>query len=200
MPENTDFDPDDRFAPQAIILRTAETLRRFADELDAGKVFEPIEWVIPMADIGTERMELHCDEIIARLGKKHLAVYALYFDDNVPLDRVYQFVDENKARNKALPVHERRAFARVNKRKGCLGSRCLYVGKSEKAAERLRQHLTEAHPATYAVHLQHWPQDIPGNLVVKVVGVSGVQSVMLPFIEDQMAREMPPILGKRGSV
>lgn len=200
MPENIELDVDDQSAPGSIVLRTAETLRRFADELEGGKAFEPVEWTIPMGDIGTERMELHCDEIAGRLGKKHLGVYALCFDDNVPLDRIYQFVDENKARNKALPVQERRAFARVNKRRGCLGSRCLYVGKSEKVAERIRQHLTEAHPATYAVHLQHWPQDIPGNLVVKIIGVSGVQSVMLPFIEDQIVREMPPILGKRGSV
>lgn len=161
---------------------------------------DPVEWVIPMADIGTALMERHCDGIATRLGKQHLAVYAICFDGEVPLDRVYAFVDGNKARNKALPVSERRAFARVNKRKRNLGSRCLYVGKSEKAAERLRQHLVEAHPATFAIHLKYWPNDIPGNLIVKVIAVSDAQSVLLPFIEDQMASEMPPILGRRGSV
>lgn len=183
-----------------LIARTAATLRGLADQLEQGTLVDPVEWVIPMSDIGTERMHEHCDAIAARLGKKHLAVYAICFDDEVPLDRVYAVVDGNKARNKMLPVNERRAFARVNKRKGCLGSRCLYVGKSEKAAERLRQHLIEAHPATFAVHLNQWPSDIPGNLIVKVIGVAGMQSVLLPFIEDQMASEMPPILGKRGSV
>ncbi len=183
-----------------LIARTATSLRDLAEQLEQGTLIDPVEWVIPMADIGTDRMDAHCDAIAARLGKKHLAVYAICFDDAVPLERVYEVVDGKKAENKTLPVDQRRAFARVNKRKGCLGSRCLYVGQSEKAAGRLRQHLVEAHPATFAIHLKYWPNDIPGNLIVKVIGVAGVQSMLLPFIEDQMAREMPPILGKRGSV
>lgn len=183
-----------------LISRTAASLREMADKLEEGTLIDPAEWVIPMSDVGSSRMQAHCDAISARLGKKHLAVYAICLDDGVPLERIYEIVDGNKARNNTLPVAERRAFARVNKRKGCLGSRCLYVGKSEEAAERLRQHLIEAHPSTFAVHLAHWPADLPGNLVVKVIGVAGVQSVLLPFIEDQMASEMPPILGKRGSV
>lgn len=194
------FNPADETALPNLIGRTVATLRDLADQLEQGTTIDPVEWVIPMADIGTDRMDEHCDAIAARLGKKHLAVYAICFDDGVPLERVYDFVDGQKAKNKTLPVDERRAYARVNKRKGCLGSRCLYVGKSEKAAERLRQHLTEAHRATFAIHFNYWPKDIPGNLIVKVIGVAGVSSVLLPFIEDQLAREMPPILGKRGSV
>lgn len=183
-----------------LLSRTADSLRGLAEQIETGTLVDPVEWVIPMADIGSERMEAHCDAIAARLGKKHLAVYAIGFDDAVPLERVYEVVDGHKAANKTLPPQERRAFARVNKRKGCLGSRCLYVGTSEKAAGRLRQHLIEADPATFAVHLKYWPNDIPGNLIVRVIGVAGVQSVLLPFIEDQMVRETPPILGKRGSV
>jgi hypothetical protein len=191
---------DNKHTLPDLLGRTAQSLRDMADQLDQGTVIDPVEWVIPMSDIGTDRMEDHCDAIADRLGKKHLAVYAIRFDSAVPLARVYDVVNDNKARNKALPAHERRAFARVNKRVQRLDSRCLYVGKSEKAAERLRQHLIEADPATFAVHLKYWPNDIPGNLIVQVVGVTDVQSVLLPFIEDQMARETPPILGKRGSV
>lgn len=200
LPENVDFDADDKTAPLNLIARTAETLRGVADRLEEEGLFEPVEWIIPMADIGSDRMEGHCKAIEARLGKRHLAVYAICFDDGVPLDRVYDVVDGNKLRNKSLlPGQERRAFARVNKRKGCIGSRCLYIGKSEKVAERLSQHLIEGNPATYAVHLKYWPDDIPGNLIVKVIGVAGLQSGLLPYIEDQMTKEMPPILGKRGS-
>lgn len=201
LPENVQSpEAEDASALTDLLGRTALSLRDLADQLDEGRGIDPVEWVIPMADIGTARMEKHCDAIAARLGKKHLAVYAICFDDEVPLERVYDVVDGNKARNKTLPVAERRAFARVNKRKGCLGSRCLYVGQSEKAAGRLRQHLIEADPTTFAVHLKYWPNDIPGNLIVKVIGVAGVQSMLLPFIEDQMVLETPPILGKRGSV
>ncbi|MFZ2995731.1 MAG: hypothetical protein WA070_06030 [Sphingobium sp.] len=192
--------PNDQSDLPDLLARTSASLRDLADRLDEGTLIDPVEWVIPMADIGTDRMEAHCDAIAQRLGKKHLAVYAIGFDEDVPLERVYAVVDGNKARNKTLPVADRRAFARVNKRKGCLGSRCLYVGKSEKAAGRLRQHLIEADPTTFAVHMKYWPSDIPGNLTVKVIGVAGVQSILLPFIEDQMAHETPPILGKRGSV
>lgn len=183
-----------------LIARTAATLRGLADKLEQGVLVEPIEWIIPMSDVGTDRMIEHCETISAGLGKKHLAVYALYLDDDVPLDRVYEVVDGNKAANKLLPADQRRAFARVNKRKSRAGTRCLYVGKSEKVAERLKQHLIEAHPATFAVHMKYWPSDIPGNLIVKVIGVANVPSVLVPFIEDQLASEAPPILGKRGSV
>lgn len=193
-------DGDNTHTLPDLVGRAAQSLRDMADQLDQGTVIDPVEWVIPMSDIGTERMEEHCDAIADRLGKKRLAVYAIRFDSAVPLARVYDVVNDNKASNKALPAHERRAFARVNKRVQRLDSRCLYVGKSEKAAERLRQHLIEADPATFAVHLKYWPNDMPGNLIVQVVGVTDVQSVLLPFIEDQMARETPPILGKRGSV
>lgn len=191
---------EDQFALPGLIARTATSLRDLADQLEQGTFIDPVEYVIPMSDIGTGRMDEHCDAIAARLGKKHLAVYAICFDDAVPLERVYEVVDGHKATNKTLPVQERRAFARVNKRKGCLGSRCLYVGKSEKVAGRLRQHLTEADPATFALHLNYWPSDIPGNLIVKIIATKGVETAFLPFIEEQIIREMPPILGKRGSV
>lgn len=176
------------------------TLRGLADRLEQGALVEPIEWTIPMQDVGTERMIVHCDAISAALGKRHLAVYAICVDTDVPLDRIYEVIDGKKAQNKLLPIQERRALARVNKRKGCSGSRCLYVGKSEKTAARIRQHLIEGPPATFAIHMRYWPNDIPGNLIVKVVGVSNVPSVLVPFIEDQLASETPPIMGKRGSV
>ena len=187
-------------APPNLIARTASYLRALADQLEQGAVGDPVEWVIPMADIGTVRMNAHCDAIAARFGGKNLAVYAICFDDNVPLERVYEVVDRNKAENKALPVDGRTAFARVNKRKDCEGSRCLYVGKSEKVAARLKEHLTKANRATYAIHMNRWPNDLPGNLIIRVIEVKGVASSMLPFLEDQLAGEMPPILGKRGSV
>lgn len=183
-----------------LIVRTAATLRALADRLEQGKLVKPLEWTIPMADIGTDRMADHCDAIAEAMGKKQLAIYAIGFDETVPLERVYDVVDGQKAANKLLPAEERRAFARVNKRKGCLGSRCLYVGKSEKTAERIRQHLIEAPRATFAVHMKHWPNDIPGNLIVSVIGVANLPSALVPFIEDQLVSETPPILGKRGSV
>lgn len=187
-------------AMAGLISRTAVSLRDMADQLDQRTLLAQFEWVIPMSDIGSARMDEHCDAIAERLGKRQMAVYAICFDEDVPLDRVYDVVDGNKARNKSLPAAERRAFARVNKRKRNIGSRCLYIGQSEKAAERIRQHLTEAHPATFAIHLNYWPNDIPGNLIVQVIGVSDAQRVLVPFIEDQLASEMSPILGRRGSV
>ncbi len=183
-----------------LIGRTATSLRELADQLEAGALLDPIEWIIPMADIATPRMAEHIDAIATRLRRGHPAIYTLGFDRNVPLERVYAVVDGFKARNKELPADQRRAFARVNKRKGVLGSRCLYLGTSDKVADRLRQHLTEADRNTFAVHFNHWPSDIPGNLIVTVIGVAGVPAVLVPFIEYQIARETPPILGKRGSV
>lgn|GEM_PF-5629716 len=191
---------DDEAASPNLIVRTANSLRNLADQLEQGSVGDPVEWTIPMADIGTVRMNDHCDAIAARFGRKRLAVYAICFDDKVPLERVYEVVDRIKVENKALPVEERTAFARINNRKDCLGSKCLYVGKSEKVAARLKEHLTQANRATYAIHMDRWPCDLPGNLIIRVIEVEGVASSMLPFLEDQLAGEMPPILGKRGSV
>jgi len=194
-PDAVDQQPVD-----ALLLRSAATLRGFADRIEGGALLRTLEWTIPMADIGTDRMEAHCNAIAEAVGRRQHAIYVIGFDDEVPLERVYEVVDGHKAQNKLLPAQERRAFARVNKRKGCLGSRCLYVGVSEKVVTRLRQHLIEAHPSTFAIHMKYWPSDIAGNLVVKLYRITNVPSVLVPFIEDQLAREMPPILGRRGSV
>ena len=111
-----------------LIARTACKLRRVADDLEQGKVADPVEWVISMADIATDRMDGHCKDIAERFLGSSLAVYALLFDEAVPLQRLYEIVDRNKRANKDKPFHERTAFARVNKRYG-IESRCLYVGK-----------------------------------------------------------------------
>jgi hypothetical protein len=183
-----------------LIARTAASLRELAIQIEKGTLLEPIDWTIPMSDVASDRMSAHCDLIASRLGNKQLGVYAIYFDEGVPVERVYQFIDQNKIENNKRPVAERRAFAKVNERELCLGSRCLYVGKSKNTSSRLKQHLIEAPIKTYAIHMKYWPRDISGNLIVKTIGVAGVESALLPFIEDQLAREMPPILGKRGSV
>lgn len=186
--------------PTDLIVRTAKALRGIADEISQGSLVEPVEFIIPMFDIGSERMATHCRHIIETIGRKQLGVYSIEFDADVPLDRVYDTIGRLKAENVALPKPDRSGFAKVNKRKDCEGSRCLYVGKSEKTAERLKEHLHYVHYTTYALHLNRWPNDIPGNLIVKVIGIKGVASSLVTFIEDQIARDTPPILGKRGSV
>lgn len=186
--------------PTDLIVRTAKALRGIADEISEGSLVEPVEFIIPMFDIGSEHMATHCRHIIETIGRKQLGVYSIEFDADVPLDRVYDTIGRLKAENVALPKPDRTGFAKVNKRKDCEGSRCLYVGKSEKTAERLKEHLHYVHYTTYALHLNRWPNDIPGNLIVKVIGIKGVASSLVTFIEDQIARDTPPILGKRGSV
>lgn len=76
-----------------LISRTANTLRGLADQLERGTLIELKEWIIPIRDIGTDRMIEHCNAISIALGKKHLAVYALCLDEEVPLDRIYEIVD-----------------------------------------------------------------------------------------------------------
>ncbi|WP_017181347.1 hypothetical protein [Sphingobium xenophagum] len=186
--------------PTDLINRTAKALRDIADKISEGSLVEPVEFIIPMFDIGSERIATHCRHIIETIGRKQLGVYSIEFDADVPLDRVYDAIDSLKDENVALPKADRTGFAKVNKRKDCEGSRCLYVGKSEKIAERLKEHLHYVHYTTYALHLNRWPSDIPGNLIVKVIGIKGVASSLVTFIEDQIARDTPPILGKRGSV
>lgn len=181
-----------------LIARTAKGLRTLAGQIERGKLSDTFEHVIPMADIGTERMEGHCKAIAARFPSKSLAVYSLSFDEAVPLQRVYDVVDGNRSANLTKPVEERTAFARVNKRDG-KENRCLYVGKSEKVALRLKEHLTKANRATYAIHMNRWPSDIPGSLIVRVIEVADIKRSLLPFLEDQLAGEMQPILGRRGS-
>ncbi|WP_278391479.1 hypothetical protein [Sphingobium yanoikuyae] len=183
-----------------LIARTAKALRDTAGELEQGALVEPVEFVIPMADLGTERMAGHCRRILDGVGRKQLGVYIIDLDADVPLCRVHDIIGKLKAANVALPKNDRTGFAKVNKREDCEGSRCLYVGKSEKTAERLKEHLHYVHPTTYALHLNRWPSDIPGNLIVKVIGVKDIASSLVTFIEDQVARDTPPILGKRGSV
>jgi len=184
----------------ALPWQTADALREIALGVEKGKVANPVCWEIALSELGTQTVDAVCKDIATALGPKCLSVYAIHLDESVPLDEFHNLVGQVRLDNQAREKAERRAYARINKARDCVGSRCVYVGKSEDTASRLKQHLIEATRSTYSIHFKHWVNDLPGNLIVSVFAVTNLKPSLLTYIEDQVAKDARPILGRRGSV
>lgn len=74
-------------------------------------------------------------------------------------------------------------------------SKVLYVGKSQKTFSRLCQHLVKSTSRTYALYLGNWATDIKGGIQIDVFECDNYRQE----IEDYIASELKPLLGRRGA-
>lgn len=76
----------------------------------------------------------------------------------------------------------------------------LYVGRSQNIRSRLRQHLWQAPPQTYALNIHRWCPDIAGAVTVSVQPVLGhVDNDTVQDLEDTLWKTLRPIFGRSGS-
>jgi hypothetical protein len=87
---------------------------------------------------------------------------------------------------------------------------CLYVGSSEEIHQRLKEHLFECNPTTYAMHLDTWfeKKDLP--ITINIWDFSGFlkkdedsndedsNSDYLQNIEDLLWNHYKPLFGRQG--
>ncbi len=98
-----------------------------------------------------------------------------------------------------FPERANRTFAAPKENKGTEGSATLYVGSSEDVKKRLRYHLWQAHPLTYALHLGRWCKEVEGELFVSVQPIlKGGEREVRQDLEDTVWRQLKPRLGKPG--
>lgn len=130
-------------------------------------------------------------------------IYIIMLDNSAPVRELIEcFRDAKKGGHDKLPQYNGGA------------SRCLYVGSScaTKARKRtlqgrLKQHLFRAPKGTYALSLSTWASNLPGGITISTYqfnelrredGEEMSRRVILP-IEDWLADELKPLLGRRGS-
>jgi hypothetical protein len=90
-----------------------------------------------------------------------------------------------------------RCFAAPRDNASHAGSIVLYVGSSEKIKTRLKEHLFEANPKTYAMNLKRWFPQIEGSIRVKIQPILGSPSREIrQDLEDSLWRKFKPIFGK----
>lgn len=78
------------------------------------------------------------------------------------------------------------------------GVRALYVGRSKKPRERLKQHLMESSSGTYAIHFEAWASDLDIPIEFRLYAFPGLESRVVQVIEDSLWDYLSPHLGRRG--
>lgn len=76
-------------------------------------------------------------------------------------------------------------------------SETLYVGSSTTGLlKRLKQHIEQCHKDTYALRLNDW---FTGEYEIEIRVYHGIERNVLQLIEDNLAFNLSPAFGKRGS-
>jgi hypothetical protein len=89
-----------------------------------------------------------------------------------------------------------------------VGSSCATKSRARTLLTRLRQHLIGPPSGTYAMHLSEWASELAGGVIIQAwqypsvgegeKGDDAARRVVLA-VEDWLANELKPILGRRGS-
>lgn len=139
-----------------------------------------------------ENENLVKEKIQSLLGKKMVSIYAIRLLGQNPNFSICSAVSNLKGKETA------RAYPRVNEVVG--QTSCLYVGKSRNTAKRIYEHLVEANPKTYAMHMKHWSKDMGGIIQVDIFKYeASIDEDCLQLLEDRLAFELNPMLGRRGA-
>jgi hypothetical protein len=74
----------------------------------------------------------------------------------------------------------------------------LYVGRSYKPRERLKQHLSASLSGTYGIHFATWASKLEVQVDFNIYRYSGIGNRAVQVIEDVLWDHLLPLLGRRG--
>lgn len=178
---------------EAVLQDVREKLERRAAALNsmqfAGVIQKDFSFKKIRAGLGKKEIS---DWICASLGEdfSHAAIYRLTVDNAAGAGRL------------------RSAFADYNPQNGHVQTRnnnvddsnTIYVGSSRKIAQRLRQHLFNCPPSTYALKMHLWCPAADNLLRVEVSAARGdVDKSLLQYVEDFLWTSSRPMFGKLGA-
>src|SRR5579859_4371918 len=78
-------------------------------------------------------------------------------------------------------------------------TRTLYVGRSQKFRQRLRQHLGAGSRGIYSLHLQRWAIRIIRTLEIHYLRFDGEDDLLIQAIEDGIWLSLKPAFGRKGA-
>lgn len=173
--------------------RTQSALQIVSNAVDGVVPIDVRSWRIPVSELPPEPSGLALlEEVTLWAGDSKACLY--YFECLPGSD--LELVKKTFAAAKVKKVG-RRAYPRRNKLRE-RGS-CLYVGRSQSVAKRLRDHLGYGAKKTYALQLIHWAR--PLSLEIEFVCAKyseDTSSVALQALEDTLWETRTPMLGRQG--
>jgi len=79
-------------------------------------------------------------------------------------------------------------------------STTVYVGRSNDIKKRMREHLQQAAPATYALNMGRWCPAGAETVCIEFIAILGnPESTIIQDVEDELWRQSRPMFGKLGS-
>ena len=80
----------------------------------------------------------------------------------------------------------------------CEPVRALYVGRSYKPRDRMKQHLSASIAGTYAIHFSTWASELEIQIDFYLYRFSGLGNRVVQVLEDGLWDNLKPIFGRRG--
>ncbi|MBR7800105.1 hypothetical protein [Undibacterium fentianense] len=77
-------------------------------------------------------------------------------------------------------------------------TRAIYVGRSYRPRDRLKQHLSESSSGTYAIHFAMWASELKVDVKFSLYRFAGLGNRVIQVLEDGLWDNLQPLLGKRG--
>lgn len=139
-----------------------------------------------IAKISSPVKEFNYNSEIDLHGVKH----AIYIIEEIEGDTKKTFSDFSQFKDLEKRKEKGRKCARINS-----PSKIMYVGSSTTGIKkRIKQHMGDGHPGTYAIHLKHW---FKGRFKI-IIKQYDVTKEALQIIEDDLSDKLKPAFGKQG--
>jgi hypothetical protein len=180
---------------EGIGKKAAQGLVATAKRLESMSHQKQQSWSLNFSDLATDALGDLKRDIQKKLTKDCLSIYAFHLSDDACVETLATQINLARSSNDA-----NRAYPRVNKIQTEDSYRCLYVGSSRTSPKRLCEHLGFGNYRTYSLQLAFWASTLPGQFTIDVFEFSNdIESQeLIPFLEDRIAQERNPILGRRG--
>lgn len=172
--------------------RAAAALRSLADAVERTAPTTEVMYRTEFANLRTVTKEALKADLDVVLGQTTTAIYALKLGSRDGCDAVWEAMEA--ARKQGV---DGRKYSRLLP---FVPSEYLYVGSSKDVSKRLLEHFGFGSKATYSLHLAAWACGLPSSIEVRVMKYERVDPQVLCALEDQLAKELKPMFGRRGSL
>ncbi|MBT9096347.1 hypothetical protein KFZ76_01310 [Methylovulum psychrotolerans] len=109
--------------------------------------------------------------------------------------------DNRKFRNELLKAKKtqekgEKDFPKVNEANK--GTQYLYVGRSHKLKNRIRQHLDDGYKGTYAMHMKRWCDSLNETVEILYFELEDKDNLLVQAVEDALWDKLRPCFGRKG--
>lgn len=175
-----------------LVRRTSAALNQLADHVGSAVPAKRIFWEADFSDLTGRDKDEFRTELASRFPAKCPTLYSIALGSSVDCELAWHLLNVAKSEKRLA-----RAYCRVPP---FANSHIMYVGSSQKLPHRILEHLGFGSKSTYALNLAHWASELVGTFTVDAQVYDEVTPEVLCALEDQLAVEVRPLFGRRGSL